>query len=123
MNKKNVVGDRDKQTINGPSLNRKACIYTKGGRCKEHGEGARRHWKPDGTKLRRTTRKIFYVCDLGTVGKKMTQTRLSFTKTTVKDILDIGGDRVESLNFDLPVTTCTEGQNSDEQTMDKKLRL
>ena len=76
--------------------------------------------KPDGTQVRRTTRKIFYVCDFRTVGKKMTQTRLSFTKTTVKNIMNIVGDREEGVNSD---TACTEGQNGDEQTMDEKLRL
>ena len=68
--------------------------------------------KPEGTKVRRTTRKTVYVCDLSTVGKKMTQ-------TTVKDIPDIGGERREEINFDFPNSTSTEGQNGNEQAVDE----
>ena len=65
------------------------CHYLKGGRCKEQGEGDRKHWKPlmtsytgpDGEEKRKMTKKLCYVCDLNLNGKKkMKQTRLSFSQ-------------------------------------------
>ena len=74
------------------------CHHSKGGVCTIHGPGAVLRWKPAGTKVVRvengmkkttSTRDYYYVCDLGPLGsgKKMKQTRLSFTvmKTTKSD--------------------------------------
>ena len=94
-------------------------MYNKKGRCKEHGNGAKCHYKPiitteegpDGKIVRKMTKKLYWVCDLGPVGnKKMTQTRLPFTGTPMRMTQ---GDNVNTQQGDLDNSmTCKEGQNT-----------
>ena len=90
-------------------LNRIKCVYMRGGVCVEHGEGARKHYKPVVTRETspgggvtvKKTRKMFYVCDLELSGRRrLTQSRLSFgntperpsgNKDTDQDLLNISG--------------------------------
>ena len=87
--------------------------------------GARSYWKPlvtmeegpDGTVVRKRTRKLHYVCDLGPTAGKMTQ--LSFIKTTLKNTP--GNDDTQQGELSNNSLTCTEGQNvgfGDVQTVD-----
>ena len=80
-------------------LARTRCLFLKGGVCKEHGEGARKHWKPvmttftgpNAEERRKMTKKLNYVCDLDmSPRKKLRQTRLSFGQKQGGDIK--GGD-------------------------------
>ena len=65
------------------------CLH-KGGRCKLHGEGAIKKWKPTrtvvvddrGVETIKKGKKMFWVCDLNNTLTKVKQTRLSFPKTT-----------------------------------------
>ena len=67
-------------------------VYSRGGVCTLHGPGALQKWKPkgrktivgaDGKKKTIVEREYYFVCDLAPQGrKKLTQTRLSFVKTT-----------------------------------------
>ena len=62
------------------------CVYWKGGVCVHHGPGAKKRWRPKGTKIEidknGVARKVFYVCGPETRGRgKQQQTVLSF-KTT-----------------------------------------
>ena len=103
----------------------KSCIYTKKGRCKEHGEGAKSHYKPiirkeqgpDGKIIRHVTKKLKWECDLGPDGKKRTQTRLSFTKTKLKMTLDNEDDTQEGYLGISPFMTSTEGQSGEAGTV------
>ena len=98
-------------------LARTRCQFLKGGVCKEHGEGARKHWKPvmttftgpNGEERRKMTKKLYYVCDLDMSGrKKLRQTRLSFGQKQGGDIK--GGD-TDLKNLGI-VLMSTEGQIS-----------
>ena len=61
------------------------CIFTKGGRCKYHGEGARKVpvmskvpvVGADGVKTTKSVKKYVWKCDINRQGRKMTQTSLS----------------------------------------------
>ena len=71
-------------------------MYKKGGICKEHGPGATLKMKPvwttvvgdDGVGVKKLTKKGFYVCDLDIDDRKLSQTKLSFVKTTPGRKLD-----------------------------------
>ena len=65
----------------------------------------------DGKVVRKQTKKLYWVCDLGPVGnKKMTQTRLPFTGTPMRMTQ---GDNVNTQQGDLDNSmTCKEGQNT-----------
>ena len=63
----------------------KKCIFTKGGRCKHNGEGARKVpvmskvpvVGADGVKTTKSVKKYVWKCDINRQGRKMTQTSLS----------------------------------------------
>ena len=91
-------------------LNRSAkCVYTKGGVCREHGEGAKRHEKPvietfvgkNGKERRRVKENIVvYVCDTDLTGeKKMKQSTISFTRKQIDG--EGGGDTSSTTRGDL----------------------
>ena len=71
------------------------CEYWKGGVCVHHGPGAKKKWRPKGTKTivdkNGVSRKVcikenYYVCDPVSRGReKMNQTVLSFTKPTQRN--------------------------------------
>ena len=121
----NKVNISEPQVNPGLSQIRKSCIYTKRGRCKEHGEGAKSHYRPiirkeqgpDGKMLRHVTKKLKWECDLGPDGKKRTQTRLSFTKTKLKMTLDNEDDTQEGYLGISPFMTSTEGQSVEAGTV------
>ena len=115
----NVVGGVSPNVTFGPTQAKKSCMYNKKGRCKEHGDGAKGHYKPiitteeglDGKVVRKLTKKLYWVCHLGPVGNKnMTQTRLSFTGTPLRMTQ---GNNVHTQQGDLDNSmTCKEGQNT-----------
>ena len=80
----------------------------RGGCCTEHGKGVRKHYKPLITKeegphgriVRKMTKKVQWVCDLEPDVRKMNQSRLSFTRTSLKMT---EGDNVDTQQGDLGV--------------------
>ena len=96
------------------------CVYTKRGVCKFHGEGAIQKWKPTistvvgptGKKEVKKSKKYYWVCDLGVNKRKMTQTRLSFAKTTSEGS-KMNDTVIEGGRFGDSTTTSTAGQQPD----------
>ena len=98
---------------------RPRCQFLKGGVCKEHGAGAKRHWKPiirteigpGGVARAVSGRKYFYECDLDLSGRRrMSQSRLSFSQTPGRTPVR-GGD--DTLQGDLGSDdTSKEGQST-----------
>ena len=114
------MGAGGTQVNSGAIPTKKSCLFNKKGRCKEHGDGAKKHFKlistteagPDGKIVRKLTKKVHWVCDLEPIGlKKVTQTKLSFTRTPQRVARgDKGGDDTEQGNLGQFLTS-TEGQN------------
>ena len=114
----NVESGGSPKTTLGPTPARKSCVYNKKGRCKEHGDGARKIMKPiitteegpDGKVIRKLTKKQSWRCDLGPNGdKKLTQTRLSFDRTPLRVNRVDGGDTQQGNLGN--VMTSKEGQS------------
>ena len=71
------------------------CEYWKGGVCVHHGPGAKRKWRPKGTRTivdkngvsrKECVKEYYYVCDPVSRGReKMNQTVLSFNKPTQRN--------------------------------------
>ena len=89
------------------------CSYKKGV-CSIHGPGAKQQFRmvsyvktgTDGKKIRGTTKKAYYTCDLGLNGGKLTQNKLSFMKTTL-----MGGQEIkDTADNDFNNSTSKEGQ-------------
>ena len=59
----------------------KKCVHAKGGVCEVHGDGARYTWKPTFTKKITVVKGKEY-CDISQNHRKLTQTKISFLKTT-----------------------------------------
>ena len=67
---------------------RKTCQYVRGGHCLSHGAGAIElfrggyQWKKGrgGIPVKWYKKEYYYVCDLSGRGKKLRQTKISFTK-------------------------------------------
>ena len=105
-----------------PSMTTTRCVYTKGGVCREHGEGARKHYMEtfigeNGEKRRRVKeRRVYYVCDTDLTGmKKLRQTKISFTRKQFSG--EGGGDTSSKTRGDLgencgSLTTSTEGKST-----------
>ena len=93
------------------------CVYKRGGVCKEHGKGAKKHSRPVVTRevgpggeiVVTKSKKMFYVCDLSLErGRRLRQSRLSFMNTperpsgmtdTQDDNLNISDASTEGQNF------------------------
>ena len=121
MKNSNEVGAVGTLVKSGTLPTKKSCVHNKKGRCKEHGDGARKHFKliitkeegPNGKIVRKLTKKMYWVCDLEPIGlKKVTQTKLSFTRTPQRVARgDKGGDDDTEQGNLGQVLTSTEGQN------------
>ena len=81
---------RKEEKSSSLTVERRKCTYTKGGKCREHGAGAKERWKPTSTNVigpdgKLTVKKgikYFFVCDINKDKKKQTQTSRSVKKTT-----------------------------------------
>ena len=82
--------------------------------CVEHGEGARKHFKPlitrecgpGGEVVIKKSKKMFYVCDLNLSGRRVMQSRLSFGNTPERP----SGARVKINEFSKSLDTSKVGQ-------------
>ena len=80
-------GRRKARRPSSLTTGREKCVHAKGGICEVHGDGARYTWKPTFTKQVGPDGKITVVkgkeyCDISQNHRKLTQTKISFLKTT-----------------------------------------